>query len=117
MTEEHTITNKEAQEKVLKTLGIENAPQEKQEEILTKIGEVALKETLLATLERLDEDQKKTYDELLEKNANPDEVEAFLKEAIPDYEEMVQSVINTLMSDLQKAQGGEEEKNENNLSQ
>lgn len=109
MTEEHTIANKEAQEKVLKTLGIENAPQEKQEEILAKIGEVALKETLLATLERLDEDQKNTYNELLEKNASPNEVEGFLKEAIPDYEEMVQRVISALMNDLQKAKEDQKE--------
>jgi|GEM_PF-4506038 len=94
--------------KMLEHLGIEKAPEEKQNEIIAKIGEVAFKEILLATLERLNEEQQKEYDTLLEQEASPDVIETFLKEAIPEYEEMVQEIINGLMKELQEAGKREE---------
>ena len=86
--------------KILEYLEIEKAPVEQQDEIIAKIGEVAFKEILLATLERLNEDQQKEYDQLLEDEAEPEVIETFLKEAIPDYEEMVEQKIDELMKSL-----------------
>lgn len=90
--------------KILEYLEIENAPVEKQDEIISKIGEVAFKEILLTTLERLNEEQQKEYDQLLEEEAEPEVVEVFLKEAIPDYEKMVEQKIDDLMKSLKEVE-------------
>ncbi|NCU41761.1 MAG: hypothetical protein EOM19_03495 [Candidatus Moranbacteria bacterium] len=103
MTEENTPLSEGLKKKILQHLGIEKIPQEMQDEIIAKFGEVVFKEILLQTLERLDEDQQKEYERMLERNASPEEMEVFLKERIPDYEQLIFSVIDSLMKDIKDA--------------
>ncbi|QQS60926.1 MAG: hypothetical protein IPN70_03480 [Candidatus Moraniibacteriota bacterium] len=95
----------ETKKDILRDLGVENIPQEKQEEILSGIGELLLKEIFLATIDRLSKEQQDEYEELLSKEVSPEEVENFLKNAIPDYEMVVATVTKDLMEDLKKDAG------------
>jgi len=92
-----------ARKKILEYLGIEKVEQEKQDEMIAKIGEVAFKQLFLETMERLDEKQQKAFAKLLEKEASSEDMDAFLREAIPDYDAMAQKVIAELMEDLRTA--------------
>ncbi len=103
MVEENSPLSEGLKKKILEHLGIETIPQEMQNEIIAKFGEVVFKEILLQTLERFDESQQKEYEQMLERNASPEEMETFLKQEIPDYEQLVFSVIDSLMKDLKNA--------------
>lgn len=104
--DDQIFSNDVAQEirgKILEYLGIQYAPQEKQDEVLAKIGEVALQKILIATLEKLNEEEQKEYDALLGQKASPEELEAYIKEHVPDYEETTRKIVDGLMKDLAAA--------------
>ena len=91
------------QQTIIEELGLSELPQEKQEELLAKIGEVLIKRIYLETMERLEkEDQEKLVD-MMEKN--PDSIEAFLAEKIPNYEEFVKSIIDNFKQELKEDMG------------
>lgn len=99
MTEKNTIL----QQTIIEELGLAELSQEKQEELLVKIGEVVMKRIYLETMERLEkEDQEKLID-LMEKN--PEGVEVFLSEKIPDYEEFVKKTVDNFKTELKEDMG------------
>lgn len=95
--------DEESKKKILEYLGIEKVDEEKQNEMIAKIGELAFKQLFLETMDRLDEEKQQIFAELLEKEASSEEAEAFLRSAIPDYDQMAQKVVVDLMSDLKQA--------------
>lgn len=94
--------DEETRKNILVDLGIGEIPQEKQDEIITSLGELILKETFLATMDRLSDEQRQQYDELLSRQASPDEIEDFLKGALPDYEKMVTEIVQKTLDDLKR---------------
>jgi hypothetical protein len=91
------------QQTIIEELGLAELSQEKQEELLVKIGEVVLKKIYLETMERLEkEDQEKLVD-IMEKN--PEGVEVFLKEKFPDYEEFVKKIVDDFKTELKEDMG------------
>lgn len=99
------MTNKDTilQKTIIEELGLGELPKEKQEELLVKIGKVVMKRIYLETMERLEkEDQEKLVD-LMEKN--PDGVEEFLTEKIPNYEEFVKKTVDDFKGELKEDMG------------
>ena len=90
-------------ETIMKELGLEKLPQEKQEELIAKMGEVILKKMFLETVEKLDEDGRKHFERMLEEKRTPEEIEEFLKVKIPDYGEILKKIVMDLKEDLKKA--------------
>lgn len=91
------------QQTIIEELGLAELPQEKQEELLVKIGEVVMKRIYLETMENLEkEDQEKLVD-MMEKN--PDGIEAFLKEKIPNYDEFVKKIVDEFKTELKEDMG------------
>lgn len=90
----------EIREKVMVYLKIEHAPKEKQDEVLAQLGETAFQKVLLALLERLDEAGQTEYEALLDREASPEETDAFLHAHIADYEEVVRRTMDELMQRL-----------------
>ena len=62
-------------------------------ELIAKMGEALLKRILLETFDRLGEGGTKEYDELIDRNGSQEEITAFLKGRIPDYEDMLVKVV------------------------
>ncbi len=89
-------------ETIMKELGLEKLPQEKQEELLAKMGEVVLKKMFLETVDKLDEDGRKHFEKMLENKSTPEEIEEFLKVKIPDYEKMVEKIVTDLKEELKE---------------
>ncbi|MDI6778201.1 MAG: DUF5663 domain-containing protein [Patescibacteria group bacterium] len=99
------MTNKDTilQQTIIEELGLQDLPREKQEGLLVKIGEVVMKRIYLETMESLEkEDQEKLVD-MMEKN--PEGIEAFLKEKIPNYEEFVKKVVDNFKGELKEDMG------------
>lgn len=82
---------------------MQNLPQEKQEELLVKIGEVVMKRIYLETMEKLEKtDQEKLVDLM---DNNPEGIETFLKEKIPNYEEFVKNVVDNFKREMKEDMG------------
>jgi len=84
----------------MKELGLEKLPQEKQEELIAKMGEVILKKMFLKTVEKLDEDGRKHFEKMLEEKRTPEEIEEFLKVKIPDYDKVLEKIVGELKEEL-----------------
>ena len=91
------------QQTIIEELGLQDLPQEKQEQLLVKIGEVVIKRIYLETMENLEKpDQEKLVD-MMEKN--PDGIEAFLKEKIPNYDEFVKKIVDDFKGEMKEDMG------------
>jgi hypothetical protein len=96
------------QQNIIKELGLENLPEDKQTELLTTMTESVLKRITIAVLERLSEEDKKEFDKVRETD-DPDKINEFLRTKIDNYDQMVEKIIKefkeeikTAMQDLQK---------------
>lgn len=91
------------QQTIIDELGLGSLPQQKQEELLVKIGEVVMKRIYLETMENLEkEDQEKLVDLM---DNSPDGIEAFLKEKFPDYDDFVKKVVEEFKKEMKEDMG------------
>jgi hypothetical protein len=93
------VLNQYRQE-IIETFGLEDLAPEKQDELISKVGEVFLKRLFLATLDKLGTQGSKEYEGLLEKEASVDEIEAFLEVKIPNYPVFVRGVVTDFKNDM-----------------
>mgnify|MGYP005834039681 CR=1 FL=1 len=99
MTTQSTII----QQTIIEELGLSSLSKEKQEELLVKIGEVVMKRIYLETMEKLEKpDQEKLIDLM---DNNPNGIEVFLREKIPNYEEFMKSVVEDFKGELKEDMG------------
>lgn len=98
------MTNQsQIQQQLADELGISKFPQDKQEELLIKMTEVLLKRIFLETMDKLNDQAKVEYEQLVEKGATAEQVEEFLTTNIPNYEGMIQEVISTFKEEMNKS--------------
>ncbi|EKE25483.1 MAG: hypothetical protein ACD_5C00142G0004 [uncultured bacterium] len=104
MSEEITQnTQTDAMQQLVKDLGIDALSQDKQNELIIKMTEVLLKRIFLETMEKLGENGREEYERMTEGEVIPEQVEAFFKEKISNYDEMVQNVIDEFKEEMIKA--------------
>lgn len=104
MSEEITQnTQADALQQLVKDLGIDTLSQDKQNELIIKMTEVLLKRIFLETMEKLGENGREEYERMTEGEVIPEQVEAFFKERIHNYEEMVQNVITEFKEEMMQA--------------
>jgi len=94
---------KQIQEDIIKELGLENLPEDKQKELIEKMTETLFSRIYTETLERLSDVDKESYFGMIEKKASPEDFDIFLMEKIPDYEQMVQRTITSFKEEMKKA--------------
>lgn len=98
--------NQQAQalEQLVRELGIDSLPQEKQNELLIKMTEVLLKRIFVETMDRLGESGREEYEKFLDSEGiTPEQAQEFFKQRIPDYEEMIQSTIEEFKQEMMEA--------------
>lgn len=102
---EETIQNtqSDALQQLVKDLGIDTLSQDKQNELIIKMTEVLLKRIFLETMEKLGENGREEYERMTEGEVIPEQVEAFFKEKISNYDEMVQNVIDEFKEEMMQA--------------
>jgi hypothetical protein len=90
-----------AQVDLIKELGIDKLPRERQEELLAQMGEIVQQRILLRLLEELPEEDKDEFAALLEANQdNPEVVEMFLKEKVPNMDVLAMEEIGKYKSEV-----------------
>lgn len=97
------MDQKQLQVELMKELGLDNLPQEKQEQLLVKMTEVLLKRIFVETMKKLDDQDKGKYQKLTEgKEATPAQLEEFLRSKISNYDELLQKVISEFKEEIKK---------------
>lgn len=94
---------KEINDDIIQHLGLQNLSEEKQNEVLAKIGEIILKKIFIATVHTLTDEDKKEFEQMLKRETNANEVETFLKTKIKDYPTLIQKVVEEVKSQLPRA--------------
>lgn len=100
MTEENNVPQAEALAQLIKDMGIETLSQDKQSELIIKMTEVLLKRIFIETMEKLGEQGREEYEKITEGEVAPETVEAFFKERIHDYDEMVQKIVEDFKNEM-----------------
>ncbi len=92
------------QQQIADTLGITGLPDEKQKEIIDKSTDVLLQKIFLETVEKLSEEDQKTYLEMIEKeDTKPEDTGKFLEEKIPEYKNHIQKLVDDFITGLKTA--------------
>jgi hypothetical protein len=81
-------------------LGLENLPQDKQEELVMKMTEVVLKRMFVETMDRLDQTDQDTYSEMLDRGAIPEEIEQFLRSKIENYDQLLEKIVTDFKKEM-----------------
>lgn len=87
---------------VAEELGFGGVSDEKKAELIGKMGEALMKRILLETFNRLGDAGVKEYDELIDRGGTQEEISAFLKSRIPDYEDMLMKVVLEFKQSMQE---------------
>lgn len=86
---------------IIKEWGLESLPQEKQLEMVERIGRIIYQAVLVRTLDILSEKDQDEFDALLDQDTTtPDEVLAFLQKKIPTFEQIMLEERKSIKEDL-----------------
>jgi hypothetical protein len=80
---------------------LEGIPEDKQEALLSKMGEALLKRIFLETMEKIGEAGVAEYEALFDKGAKQEEIEAFLENKIPGYNIFVRGVVDKFKEEME----------------
>lgn len=86
-------------------LGISDLPPADQEEIIVKLGEVALKNTVLAVLENLPEENMAEFEKISE-SGDEEKTRYFLKKHIPNFDEISKQEVKKVADDFKRVKAG-----------
>ncbi|EKD46475.1 MAG: hypothetical protein ACD_67C00225G0003 [uncultured bacterium] len=100
MTEENNVPQAQALAQLIKDMGIDTLSEDKQNELIIKMTEVLLKRIFIETMDKLGEQGREEYEKMTEGEVDPVAVEAFFKEKIHDYDEMVQKIIEDFRGEM-----------------
>jgi Protein of unknown function (DUF5663) len=85
---------------LIEAFHLEGIPEDKQEALISKMGEVLLKRIFLETMEKIGEAGATEYEALLDKGAKQEEIEAFLENKIPGYNVFVRGVVANFKEEM-----------------
>lgn len=88
------------QKTIMDELGLNDLPEDKKQELMIKMTEVILKRMFLETMEKLKEEDREKYGQMIESQANPEDVEAFLREKIEGYDSLLEKVISDFKNEM-----------------
>lgn len=87
-------------DKIVQALDLNSMPLEDQEKVLNKLSELIFRGTMVRLYERMDDATRADFTALLERQAPPEEVDAFLKERVPDAEKAAEEAVAALADDI-----------------
>lgn len=88
------------QQTIIDELGLSDLPQEKKDALLTKMMEVVLQRIFLETMEKLSEADQEAYSKMIDADATPEELDAFIKQKINGYDQMVADIIGNFKEEM-----------------
>jgi hypothetical protein len=97
-----SIDQEALRQELVTALHLESLSEEKQETLLSKMGEVLLKRIFLETMEKIGDQGVVEYEALLDKEAGQQEIEAFFESRIPGYNIFVEEVVKKFKDEMQQ---------------
>lgn len=97
-----SAVQEKVQDDIVKDLGLEKFSPEMQNDILEKIGELIIKKMFLATMDRLDSKSAGEFEKIVDEEKTPEEIEAFLREKIDGYDEMLEKIVVEVREELKE---------------
>ncbi len=98
--ENMTDSQKKALSQLVTDLGIKDLPSDKQNELIIKMTEILLKRIFLETMERLGQQGREEYEKMSEGQVEPEQVAAFFKDKINNYDEMVDGIVKEFREEM-----------------
>lgn len=86
----------EINKNIIVTLGINKLPVEKQKEAMERLGSIVYQEVMLRVLDILNEEDKDTFEKMVEKDPNPEILFEFLSIKITNFAEIVKEEAENL---------------------
>ncbi|MDO8604099.1 MAG: DUF5663 domain-containing protein [bacterium] len=102
------MNNTELREILIKELGIEGLPEEAQDEIVGKLGEIILKSLTVAIFDKLSGEAREEFERISEAG-DSDLIQEFLEKSVPDLHLLMEEEVKkTLNNFADKGASGEE---------
>lgn len=90
---------------ILKELGIDSLPAERQEEVLTAMTEAVLKRLMLRLIGAMSEEQRKEFQAIADAGEQ-EKISQFLSANVPNYETLIKEEAISFKKDMQKTVDG-----------
>jgi len=85
---------------IMKDLGFDKLSEDKQDEILAKIGEIILKKMFIETVDRLGPEDAEKFKDMLKNGESVESIEEFLGAKIPDYDMIIGKIVEEVKEDI-----------------
>lgn len=85
---------------IMKDLGFDKLSEDKQDDILAKIGEIILKKIFIETIDQLDVDSSKDFREMLKNGESAEKIEEFLGAKIENYDMIIEKIVDEVKNDI-----------------
>lgn len=96
------MNNKELREILINELGIQALPEEAQDEIVAKLGEVILRSVTVAIFEKLGDEARAEF-ERVSKEDEPELVQRFIEENVPDMQTLMEEEVKRTLKNFAEA--------------
>ncbi len=84
------LTNKnEVRQNIIDLFEIDKMPEDKQEEMIIRIGKIIFQSVIMRILPMMPEEDLEAYNKMMEENASPESVFDFFFEKVPNFLEIV----------------------------
>lgn len=87
-------------EQIAEALDLDSLPIDEQEQIMLDLNGLIFRGSLVRLYEQMDGATRDSFTKLLESDASPDELQAFLKDKVPGAESAVRSAVQDLVDDI-----------------
>ncbi|KKP68614.1 MAG: hypothetical protein UR66_C0004G0014 [Candidatus Moranbacteria bacterium GW2011_GWE1_35_17] len=90
-------------EDIMQYLGLNKLSQDKQDEILAKIGEIILKKIFIETVDKLGETDRAEFEKMLKEGTDADSIEKFLNTKIENYDMIISRIVEEVKNDIKNS--------------
>lgn len=90
-------------EDIMQYLGLSKLSQDKQDEILAKIGEIILKKIFIETVDKLDQEDRVEFERMLKEGTDVESIEKFLNTKIENYDMIIGKIVEEIREDIKNS--------------
>ena len=103
------MNNQELRRILISELGIGGIPEEAQDEIVQRLGDVILKALTVAVFDKIPNEARGEFERIAAKNDHA-QIQEFLEEHVPDLHSLMEAEVRKTLQKFAENEGKEEEK-------
>jgi galactose-1-phosphate uridylyltransferase len=96
------INKTQIEQGLIEEMGLGDLPAEKQQELTNKMLEVLLKRIYVEASQKLSKEDGDSFAQMIDQGSKPEEMEKFLMEKVPDFENMLQEILVDFKKEMLK---------------